>query len=106
MTRILALLTLLAASPAMAGTITVQIVETGQTTLTKQYTVPDADIDRIQAAYQQAGNTAVNGNATRAQVFQNWIQSLLIAPTIAAVSAYYLQAEQAAVAPVVPPSIQ
>ena len=76
---------LLCAAPVQAGTITVQVVETGQTTQTKTYTVADADIDKIVAAYQSGANVSVNGTATRAQVLLYWITTLLVNPTIQAV---------------------
>lgn len=59
------------------GSITFQVAETGQTTATKAYTVADADIDRMIAAYQSDANVSVNGTAARAQVLlyiaQQWI---------------------------------
>lgn len=68
---------LLASAPAFAGSITFQIAETAQATLTKSYAVPDAQIDRIVAALQVAANAAVNGNATRAQVLQFWVTQVV-----------------------------
>lgn len=49
-----------------AGTITISVTETGQTTLTKTYNI--ADVSVITAAYQAMANDAVKGTATRAQV--------------------------------------
>lgn len=66
------------------GTITIQVAEAGQTTLTKTYTVPDAHIDRMVAAYQQTGNVFINGTATRAQVLLAWANQF-IQNTISAV---------------------
>jgi hypothetical protein len=80
------------------GTITIQVVETGQTTLTKVYTILDADVDRLVTAYQTVGNVAVNGTATRAQVLLAWA-NLFMASTVSTVASY----EQAvAVAEIVP----
>lgn len=77
----LALLLALVVHPAWAGTITFQVVQTGQTTATKNYTIPDAQIDRMVAAYQVAANASVNGTATRAQVL-NYIANQIIQGTI------------------------
>lgn len=51
------------------ATITITSTETGQATLTKTYTLSDANMDDMVAAYQQDANVRVNGTATRAQVF-------------------------------------
>lgn len=67
----------LALIPARAGSINIQIVESGQPNATKSYSVPDGDIDRIVAAHQQAANIAVNGTATRAQVLLTWVQRFM-----------------------------
>ncbi len=64
-------------NPAWAGTITIQVVETGQTTATKTYTLPDSQIDRLVAAYQVAANASVNGTATRMQVLNYWANQLM-----------------------------
>lgn len=69
------------------GTISIHLVETGQTTLTKTFTLPDAQIDRLVLAYQSAGNTAINGTATRAQVLNAWANSLM-ASTVQQVSSF------------------
>lgn len=76
---------LLCAVPAQAGTISIQVAEAGFATQTKTYTVADADIDKIVAAYQPGANVSVNGTATRAQVLLYWLQTLLVNPTIQAV---------------------
>lgn len=73
------------------GTITFQVVEAGQTTATKNFTLPDAQIDRLVTAYQQKGNTAINGTATRAQVLLTWANELMNSSTQAV-----LASEQAA----------
>lgn len=67
--------------PALAGTITFQVVEAGQTTATKNYAIPDAQIDRMVAAYQVAANASVGGAASRAQVL-NYIANQIIQGTI------------------------
>ena len=95
---ILAAILAIAPSIALAGTITITVAETGQTTITQNYAVADSAIDQIIAAYQQAGNTMVNGNATRAQVLQAW-QAALFAQTQSTVQQFNT------VPPVVPPPI-
>lgn len=105
MRAIVVIALLLFAESALAGSISIQVVETGQTTLTKTYsTIPDANIDRIVAAYQSAANTSVNGTATRAQVLNYWVTQF-ITKTIADVAASESNAaEQAlpAIAPINP----
>lgn len=70
---------LLNVASANAGTITIQVVEGGQTNATKTFTILDADIDRLVAAYQSLANVSINGTATRAQVLNyvvtQWMQS-------------------------------
>lgn len=61
----------------VAGSITIQVIEAGQSNATKTFTLPDAQIDRIVAAYQVAANASVNGPATRAQVL-NYLAVQLI----------------------------
>lgn len=51
------------------GTLSIQLTETGQVTLTKTFTVADSDIDKVTAAYQSDANVSVNGSASRAQVW-------------------------------------
>ena len=70
------------------ATVTIQVVETGQTTLTKTFTfTPDTQLDRMIASYQSAANTSINGTATRAQVLNYWSQTI-IAAAIANVQAF------------------
>jgi hypothetical protein len=59
------------------GSISFQVVETGQTTLTKTYTLADSQVDRLVAAYQVAANASISGTATRAQVLNFWVQGLV-----------------------------
>lgn len=61
------------------ATITATVVETGFANASKTYTLADADMDRVVAAYQQHGNVAVNGTATRAQVLAWVFDNVLIA---------------------------
>lgn len=68
---------LLLAPPAFAGSITFQVAEGGQPTLTKTYSLLDSEIDRLVAALQQAANTSINGTATRAQVLNYWVQNFM-----------------------------
>lgn len=59
---------LLMVSPVYAGSISVTVAQNGFVNTTKSYAIPDADIDRIVAAYQIAANADLNATATRAQV--------------------------------------
>lgn len=72
------------------GTISIQVVETGQTTATKSYSIPDSQIDRLVSAYQSGANTVVNGTATRAQVLNYWANKLIQEDTVQ----YVLNSEQ------------
>lgn len=81
------------------ATITFQVTETGQATATKTYNLPDAQIDRLVAAYQAAGNAAVGGTATRAQVLNTWA-TMLIQQTVTYVANVEQQAALNAVTPV------
>lgn len=69
------------------GTISIQVTEAGQNNLTKTYTVSDANIDKITAAYQRDANIFVNGTASRAQVWLWIAENVLKAPIIAKVKA-------------------
>lgn len=93
---------LLWASAAHAGSITIQVVQTGQPTVSKAYAIADADIPRIIAAYQIAANAAVNAPATRNQVLLYWIMNTLITPTVLAVQSYETQAAVQALPAVTP----
>jgi hypothetical protein len=90
---------LLITSPALAGSLTVTVAETGQTTQSKTYTVADADVDKVVATYQSGANVSVNGTATRAQVLLYWLQTVLVIPTQQAVQQFETPA------PVVPGAI-
>jgi len=59
------------------GSITFKITETGEADGEKTYTVPDAHLQRLTAAYQQKGNTRINGTATRGQVLVTWAEEML-----------------------------
>jgi len=83
------------------ATITFQVAETGQTTATKTYTLPDSQVDRLVVAYQSLGNAAVGGTATRAQVLNAWANQL-IQLTVTYVGNAEQQAAIAAVPPVSP----
>lgn len=93
---------LLALTPAWAGTITAQVVEGGQPNATKVYAIPDAEIDRIVAAYQSDANVAVNGTATRAQVLLYVFNTEFVARLVAKVKAVEAAAQAAAIVPPVP----
>ncbi len=89
---VLTIILSLLASAVHAGTITFQVTEGGQSTATKTFNVPDAQIDRMIAAYQNDANRSVGGTATRGQVL-NFIASDLVLTRIVQ---YVLSAEQAA----------
>lgn len=59
------------------GTITITLVEGGQTNITRTYTISDAHIARARTALQQDANTAINGTATRAQVWNTWVTGVM-----------------------------
>lgn len=59
------------------GTIVTTVTHGTKPTVTKTYTLPDADIDRMEAAWQQAANISVNGTATRPQVFLTWANQII-----------------------------
>jgi hypothetical protein len=94
------LLLCLTCAPSLAGTISFQITEGGQSNVTKTYTLADSQIDRIVAAYQQGANISLGTVATRNQVLQYWL-SLFIGQTIQTV---YTSEYNAAVQAVSPPS--
>ena len=60
------------------GSISFTITQTSKPDATKTYTVPDADVDRLVAAYQSDANVDINGTATRAQVLlyiaKQWVK--------------------------------
>lgn len=87
-------------SQASAGSLSFQIVATPGT-VTKTYTISDADVQRIVNAYQSGANSGVNGTATRLQVLQFWIQSL-VAETVTTVNIYAQNAAVQALPPIVP----
>jgi hypothetical protein len=62
------------------GSISFTITQTSKPDAIKTYTVPDADVDRLVAAYQSDANVSVNGTATRAQVLlyvaAQWISQI------------------------------
>lgn len=87
---------------ASAGSITIQVAQTGQPTVSKAYTIADTDIPRIIAAYQIAANASVNAPATRNQVLLYWIMNQLITPTIQAVQSSESQAAIQALPAVTP----
>lgn len=50
------------------GTLSIQVTETGQTNLTKTYTIADSDIDKIVAAYTTLASSALNASGLAAFV--------------------------------------
>lgn len=72
------------------GTITFSVAETGFSTATKNYSIPDAQVDRMIAAYQVAANASVNATASRGQVL-SYIADQVVKGTI---PAYVLGIEQ------------
>lgn len=80
MKKLLVALFVVLATPAYAGSITITVVQGGQTNVSKSFTILDADVDRIVASYQIAANASVNAPATRAQVLlfvlKQWMDEL------------------------------
>lgn len=74
---LIAAISAMALTPAVAGSVSIQITEAGFSNATKTYTIADSDIDRIIAAYQQPANIVVNGTATRGQVLLTWVQQFI-----------------------------
>lgn len=70
---VLLLLSVIGHAQAQAGSIAITVTQGGQPTLTKTYTIPDADIDRIIATFQPQ----ISGTPTRTQIVQFWIDVLL-----------------------------
>ena len=60
------------------GSIAFDVTQ-GANSYNKSYTVPDADIDRLVAAYQYDANQDINGTATEAQVLlyvvKTWVNA-------------------------------
>jgi hypothetical protein len=83
------------------ATITSSVNQANQTppTVSKTYTLSDADMDAAVAAYQQGANTAINGTATRNQVLSYMFDTLIVKAMQAQVQSHQTTA------PVVPPPI-
>lgn len=97
------------------GTLSIQVTETGQTNLTKTYTIADSDIDKIVAAYTILASNALNASglstfiptvsvpvyipitATRAQALQYMLNTW--------VSAVQSVVQQSNIVPAVVPSL-
>jgi hypothetical protein len=80
------------------GSIAFQVTQTGQTTHNRSVNVADADITRIITAYQPGANTNVNGTATRTQVLNFWISTMMQGS-----KAFVQSSEQAAQIAALPP---
>jgi hypothetical protein len=61
------------------ATITASVNQANQTppTVSKTYTLADADMDTAVAAYQQGANTSINGTATHNQVLAYMFDTLI-----------------------------
>jgi hypothetical protein len=83
------------------ATITSSVNQANQTpqTVSKTYTLSDADMDAAVAAYQQGANTAINGTATRNQVLNYMFDTMIVKAMQAQVQAHQTTP------PVVPPPI-
>jgi len=100
MKQILTAFLLLWSVQANAATIAFTITATG-TNATKTYTLTDAELLRIIAAYQIAANAAMNRPATRQEVLAYWIRQI-IAQTAAAVQSNDQQTAVDALPPITP----
>jgi hypothetical protein len=62
------------------ATITSSVNQANQTpvTVSKTYTLADADMDAAVAAYQQGANTSINGTATRNQVLAYMFDQMIV----------------------------
>jgi hypothetical protein len=72
MKRLLVLAFLLAASPAFAGTVVIQITDptiNGGTPISKTFSVSSADFATWAGAYQSPCNVSINGTCTALQVW-------------------------------------
>lgn len=87
---------------AFAGSVTISVTNAANGTVSKTFTVPDADLVRWVAAYQVAANASVNATATRAQVL-NYIATSMMQEWINAVKAFESTAATAAAAAAVAP---
>lgn len=87
---------------AHAGTITITVVQGAQPDATKTFTLPDAQITRLVAAYQSLANVAVNGTATRAQVLNYVLTQVWLQSTVDFVKGVETAAAKAAVPDAVP----
>jgi hypothetical protein len=72
------------------ATITSSVNQANQTptTVSKTYTLSDADMDAAVAAYQQGANTAINGTATRNQVLSYMFDQMIVKEMQAAVQSH------------------
>lgn len=71
------LFALLPMAIADAGSVTFQVAQGGQTTASKTYTLTDAEVGRMIAAFQSDANVSVNGTATRAQVLAYAVDQMM-----------------------------
>lgn len=87
---------------AFAGSVTISVTNVANGTVSKTFTVPDADLVRWVAAYQIAANVSVNGTATRPQVL-NYIATTMMKEWVDAVKAFESAAATAAATAAITP---
>lgn len=85
----------------MASTITFQVTQTGFPNANRVFNLQDSEVNRMVAAYQSAANAAINGTATRAQVLNYWVSSVM-RDTIEFIRSTEVQVAVAAIPPVTP----
>lgn len=77
-----------------AGTVSISVTNVANGTVTKTFTVPDADLVRRVAAYQSQANVSINGTATRLQVL-NYIATAMMQGWVDATKAFEASAATA-----------
>lgn len=85
------------------ATVTFTVVQDGFPDSSKEFLFnPDSELDRMIASYQSAANTSVNGTATRVEVLNFWVESIINAGTASTKSFETQQAVAEATAKVKP----
>lgn len=84
------------------ATISFQVAETGQTTLTKTITLSDSQLDRLIIAYQAPANDSLGTIATRAQVLNYWVVGVIISRAITDVLVFERSVADATVTAITP----
>jgi hypothetical protein len=72
----------------MTSVVTASVTSGLHSTVTKTYTMTDAEWDRIVAAYQSDANVSINGVATYNQVLLYMFNTVLIATLTAKTKAF------------------